>query len=235
MGLLAVSLVISHLMSMVREQADAALRREIQTVALYELGRDLTVTTGLENVAQTVIAHIGKSFSREAAIFLPIGDVLKDYATSPGLVISEDELAVANWTFKHGQVAGRGTETLPEASMRYQPLKTRRGVVGALGIQSTPFDRLLNRDQIRTLDTFANQIALAIERARLDEQARQAELLEIADKLQTALLNSISHDLRTPLASITGALSSLKEDEVILDETARRQLNRDSRRGSGTA
>ena len=224
LGMLAVSLVISHLMSMVREQAEAALRREIQTVALYELGRDLTITTGLENVAQTVIARIGKTFSRDAAIFLPIGGVLKDYATSPGLVISEDELAVANWTFKHGQVAGRGTDTLPEASMRYQPLKTRRGVVGTLGIQSTAPDQSLNRDQIRTLDTFANQIALAIERARLDEQARQAELLEITDKLQTALLNSISHDLRTPLASITGALSSLMDDEVTLDDTSRRSL-----------
>jgi two-component system sensor histidine kinase KdpD len=223
-GMLAVGLVISHLMSMVREQAVAALRREMQTVALYELGRDLTITTGLENVAQTVIARIDKTFNRDAAIFLPIGGILKDYATSPGLVISEDEFAVANWTFKHGQVAGQGTDTLPEASMRYQPLKTMRGAVGTLGIQSTAHDGTLNRDQIRTLDSFANQIALAIERARLDEQARQAELLEITDKLQNALLNSISHDLRTPLASITGALSSLNDEEVTLDETARRSL-----------
>jgi two-component system, OmpR family, sensor histidine kinase KdpD len=223
-GLLSVSLVISTLMATVREQANAAQRREIQTVALYELGRDLTITTGLENVAQTVISRIGSTFDRAAAIFLPIGGVLKDYATSPELVISEDELAVASWAFKQGQVAGRGTSTLPEASMRYQPLKTQRGVVGVLGVQSTPPNQALNRDQSRTLDAFANQIAVAIERARLDEQARQAELLEITDKLQSALLNSISHDLRTPLASITGALSSLLEDEVTLNEAARRSL-----------
>jgi len=224
LGLLSVSLVISQLTSMVREQAEAARYSEIQTVALYELGRDLTVTTGLENVAQTVITSIEKTFNRNAAIFLPIGGTLKDYAVSPGLIISEDELAVASWAFKQGQVAGRGTDTLPEASMRYRPLITRRGVVGVLGTQSTIPGQSLNRDQIRTLDTFANQIALAIERARLDEQARQAELLEITDKLQNALLNSISHDLRTPLASITGALSSLMEDQMALDENARRSL-----------
>jgi two-component system sensor histidine kinase KdpD len=82
----------------------------------------------------------------------------------------------------------------------------------------------LTRDQLRTLDAFVNQIALAIERARLDEQAHQAELLEITDKLQNALLNSISHDLRTPLVSITGALSSLADSQVALDENARRSL-----------
>ena len=131
---------------------------------------------------------------------------------------------MADWTFEHGQVAGRGTETLPEASMRYQPLKTTRGVVGVLGVKPLDPSRHLTREQLRTLDAFANQIGLAIERASLAEQARQAEMLEITDKLQTALLNSISHDLRTPLVSITGALSSLADDQILLDESARRSL-----------
>jgi two-component system, OmpR family, sensor histidine kinase KdpD len=113
---------------------------------------------------------------------------------------------------------------LPEASMLYQPLKTMRGVVGILGVKPIDPDRHLTRDQHRTLDAFANQIALAIERARLAEQARQTEMLEITEKLQTALLNSISHDLRTPLVSITGALSSLADDQIVLDAAARRSL-----------
>ena len=108
--------------------------------------------------------------------------------------------------------------------MRYQPLKTTRGVVGVLGVKPVDPSRHLTREQLRTLDAFANQIGLAIERASLAEQARQAELLEVTDKLQTALLNSISHDLRTPLVSITGALSSLADDQIILDESARRSL-----------
>jgi two-component system sensor histidine kinase KdpD len=224
MGLLAVGLVISQLTSLVRDQAEAAKQREVQTVALYELGRDLTETSGLEAVTQTAIAHIGQTFSREVAIFLPVADILKVYATSADLAISEDDLAVAVWTFEHGQPAGRGTDTLPEASMRYQPLKTMRGGVGVLGVKPSISNRFLTRDQIRTLDAFANQIALAIERARLAEQTRQTEMLEITDKLQNALLNSISHDLRTPLVSITGALSSLANDQVTLDKSARQSL-----------
>ncbi len=224
LGLLAVGLVVSQLTATVHEQAEAAQNRETQTVALYELGRDLTVAGDLKSVTQTVIEHISQVFGREVAVFLTEGKILKSYATSPGLTISDSDLAVANWSFIHGQAAGRGTDTLPEASMRYQPLKTTRGVIGVLGVKPASFHRLLTRDQLRTLDAFANQIALAIERTRLDEQARQAEVLEITDNLQNALLSSISHDLRTPLVSITGALSSLADDQVALDDTARRSL-----------
>jgi two-component system, OmpR family, sensor histidine kinase KdpD len=223
-GLLAVSLVISQLTAVVRGQAEAVQRRETETVELYELGRDLTVAADLEAVAQAAIAHVGQTFSREVAVFLPDGNSLKVHSTSPGLSISADDQAVATWVFEHGQVAGHGTETLPETALRYQPLKTTRGVVGVLGVKPIDPARHLTREQLRTLDAFANQIGLAVERAGLAEQARQAEMLEITDKLQTALLNSISHDLRTPLVSITGALSSLADDQIRLDESARRSL-----------
>jgi two-component system sensor histidine kinase KdpD len=223
-GLLAVSLVISYLTAQVREQAEAAQRREAQTAALYELGHDLTATVGLEAVAKTIISHISQTFSREVAIFLPEGDQLRLYTASPGLVVAENELAVATWTFEHGQLAGRGTDTLPDASMHYQPLKTTRGVIGVLGVKPASPNTYMSPDQRRTLDAFVNQVALAIEGARLAEQARQSELLEATEKLQTALLNSISHDLRTPLVSITGALSSLEEASPALDEEVRRSL-----------
>lgn len=223
LGLLAVGLVISYLTAQVREQAEAAQRREMQTAALYELGRDLTVTAGLDSAAKTVTAHISQTFSREVAIFLPDEGVLKVYATSPGLHIGENELAVATWAYEHGQLAGRGTDTLPDAPMRCLPLKTTHGAIGVLGVKPTGSNHSLTPDQRRTLDAFANQVALAIERARLVEQAQQAELLEATEKLQTALLNSISHDLRTPLVSITGALSSLEEGPI-MDEEIRRSL-----------
>jgi two-component system, OmpR family, sensor histidine kinase KdpD len=224
-GLLAVGLIISHLTSLVREQANAAQGREMQTVALYELGKDLTVTAKLTDIAKTVITQIGQTFGRDVAIFLPEEHgPLKVYAASPGLVIIDNELAVADWSFQRGQAAGRGTDTLPDASMRYQPLRTTRGVVGVLGVRPADAGHQLSHDQRRTLDTFANQVAMAIERARLAEQARQAEILEITDKLQSALLNSISHDLRTPLVSITGALSSLMDETIKLDAASRRSL-----------
>jgi two-component system, OmpR family, sensor histidine kinase KdpD len=223
-GLLAVSLVISQLTAMVRGQAEAVQRREAETVELYELGRDLTVAADLQAVAQAAISHVGQTFGREVAVFLPVGNSLKMHSASPGLSIKDNDQAVAAWAFEHGQVAGRGTETLPDASLRYQPLKTMRGVVGVLGVKPVDPGRLLTREQLRTLDAFANQIGLAVERASLAEQARQTEMLEITDKLQNALLNSISHDLRTPLVSITGALSSLADDQIQLDQAARHSL-----------
>ena len=224
-GLLLVGIVISYLTVQVREQAEAAQAREVQSTALYELGRDLTAIVGLDAIAQTVISHISQTFNREGAIFLPEKEgPLKVYASSPTLVIADNELAVADWAFERGQTAGRGTDTLPDASMRYQPLKTARGIVGVLSIKPSNSAHYLTPDQRRTLDAFANQAAIAIERARLVEQTRQTEILEITDKLQSALLNSISHDLRTPLVSITGALSSLSEDAINLNEATRRNL-----------
>ncbi|HEX9091808.1 MAG TPA: ATP-binding protein, partial [Anaerolineales bacterium] len=217
-------LVISYLTAQVREQADAAQRREAQTATLYDLGHDLTAAVGLDAVAKTIIDHIGQIYSREVAIFLPENGELKLYMASQGLAVAERELAVANWAFEHGQQAGRGTDTLPEASMHYQPLKTTRGVIGVLGIKSIESSAYLSPDQRRILDAFVNQVALAIEGARLVEQAHQTELLAATEKLQSALLNSISHDLRTPLVSITGALSSLDEASPSLDEEVKHSL-----------
>ena len=223
-GLLSVSLVISYLTAQVREQVDAAQRREAQTAALYELGRDLTAAVGLEAVAKTIIDHIGRTYSREVTIFLVIDGELKLYMASQGLSVTDNELAVASWVFEHGQQAGRGTDTLPDASMYYQTLKTTRGVIGVLGIKPLRANTYPSPDQRRILDAFSNQVALAIEGAQLVEQAHQTELLEATEKLQTALLNSISHDLRTPLVSITGALSSLEEASPALDEEVKHSL-----------
>jgi two-component system sensor histidine kinase KdpD len=106
---------------------------------------------------------------------------------------------------------------LNASDARYLPLKTSKGVVGVLGVKpKNPADQLTT-DQRRLLETFASQAALAIERARLAEQAQYAQLLQAAERLQSALLNSISHDLRTPLVSVTGALSSLAEGGPAMD------------------
>ncbi len=107
------------------------------------------------------------------AIFLPEEHgPLKVYAASPELTIADNELAVADWSFQRGQVAGRGTDTLPDASMRYQPLRTSRGVVGVLGVRPADASHHLTHDQRRTLDTFANQVAMAMERARPEPNRR---------------------------------------------------------------
>jgi two-component system sensor histidine kinase KdpD len=222
--LLVVSLVISTLTVQVREQADAAVRRESQTSSLYNLGRDLTSATDLEQVVQIIISHIGQAFGREVAIFLPENGHLRLCSSSPGYQPDDNELAVAVWAFEYDQPAGRGTDTLPAASIRCQPLKTPNGIVGVLGVHPSDAGNFLTTEQRQTLAAFTNQAALAIERAALANQAQRAELLQATEKLQTALLNSISHDLRTPLVSITGALTSLDEQSDSLTEENRRSL-----------
>ncbi len=223
-GLFVVSLVVSTLAVRVRNQAEAAIQREANTSALYLLGRELTSATDLNQVAEIIISHIGEVFGREVTIFLPRNDQLHVFASSPGYHPDANELGVAAWAFEHDQPAGLGTDTLPAASLRCQPLKTARGMIGVLGIRPREPGMLLTPEQRQTFDSFAHQAAQAVERASLAEQARQADLLQATEKLQSSLLNSISHDLRTPLVSITGALSSLREKSLTLSAKARASL-----------
>jgi two-component system sensor histidine kinase KdpD len=242
-ALLVVGLVISTLTVRAREQAQAASRRATQTAELYAFSRDLAAAIDLDAVLQAVVAHIGHSFGREAAVLLPTstGDtpsmgnspvaafqgVLRPSPSSFDL--DENQLAVAVWAFQHGQPAGHGTDTLPSADIRCLPLKTARGVVGVLAVKPVHPTSLLTPDQRELLQAFASQASLAIERVLLAEQAQRAEVLQATEKLRTTLLNMISHDLRTPLVSITGALSSLQEEDIVYDGPTRRSLLENAR------
>ena len=226
-GLLVVGLVISNLTARVREQVEVAQQRTTQTVEMYELSRDLAAIADLDQIVQTLLHHVEQTFLLASVILLPDGNRLRQHSVSPGLTLDANEHAVADWVFRRGEAAGRNTDTLPAANLRYLPLKTPRMVVGVLGIaaSATP----LTQEQRRLLEAFANQGALAIERARLAEEARQMQMLQTAEKLQRTLLDSISHDLRTPLVSITGALSSLAEADLDLDADERRALVENAR------
>lgn len=223
-GLFLVSLVVSTLTVRTQEQAEAAIQRESNTSALYALGRELTSATEQHQVAEIVIKHISQVFGRNAVIFLPENGELRMFAATAEYTPDANEMAVATWSFEHDQPAGLGTDTLPAVSLRCQPLKTARGQIGVLGIHPKEGGNFLSPDQRQTFIAFANQAALAVERSILAERARQAELLQATEKLQTALLNSISHDLRTPLVSITGALSSLREESLNINEEDRNNL-----------
>ncbi len=226
-GLLIVGLVISTLTSRVREQANTAQRREAQTSASYDFSRSLAAAIGLEAIIQAIITHVKQVFNREVVILMPKPEskVLSSYTHNPDFAFDEHEYGVASWAFQNGEPAGRGTQILPAAILRYHPLKTARGVVGILGVKPPDTSGHLTPEQHQLLEIFTNQTAVAIERIQLDKQAQQAQLLREKEKLQTALLNSISHDLRTPLASITGVLSSLcDDDEAYLDKAIQREL-----------
>jgi two-component system sensor histidine kinase KdpD len=225
-GLLAVGLAISTLTAQVREQVEAARRREAHTAALYTLSRSLAVATSVEDIVRAVVANVGEVFGREAIVLLPEEGTatLQPHAQSSGYGPDDNEMAVADWVYQHGQPAGWGTDTLPAGQGHYLPLRTARGTVGVLGVRLVGAGRQLPPEQRRLLEAFTSLAAMAIEQAGLVERARRAQLLEATEKLQTALLNSISHDLRTPLVSITGALSSLEDDVVRQDDETRRSL-----------
>ena len=225
--LFGVGLVISQLTARVRDQAEVAQRREADTATLYALSRDLSIAEGLEQVIQAISESVSQTFGREVIVFVPDqerGKGLKPYSQNPNFVLDHNEMAVAVWSYQHGESAGRGTDTLSASDARYIPLKTSQGVVGVLGVKPKDTASHLSPDQRRLLETFASQAALAIERAQLAEQAQYAHLLQATDQLQTALLNSISHDLRTPLVSVTGALSSLAEGGSAMDSEIRQSL-----------
>jgi two-component system sensor histidine kinase KdpD len=231
-SLFVVGLVISSLAARAQEQTEAARAREVQTGELYDLSRDLASAAALDAILQVLIRHVEQIFGREVVVLLPTATDskhLEPRAASANLKLDEQEQAVADWVFQHGESAGRGTNTLGAARLRYLPLKTARGVVGVLGVMRPADSEHLSPEQHRLMEAFGSQSAVAIERANLDTQARQAEILQVTEKLQSALLNSISHDLRTPLVSITGALSSLEDDRAHLDDEMRLRLVRNAR------
>jgi two-component system, OmpR family, sensor histidine kinase KdpD len=228
-GLLAVGVVISSLAGRARERTQGARQREAYTAALSALSGDLAASSGLEAVAAAVARHIATTFSREVAVLVPDGGRLRPIYQAPGFALDQNELAVATWVYEHGEVAGFGTDTLPAASARYLPLKTSQAVRGVLAVRPAMTGERLTPEQQHLALAFANQAALAIERTQLADVAKRVEVLRETERLHTALLDSVAHDLRTPLASITGALSSLVDGAAAVDDSTRRELLENAR------
>jgi two-component system sensor histidine kinase KdpD len=225
--LLAIGIVVSYLTSRVRRQSRVARQRESETATLYALSRNLAATIGLQATIRAIISSVKETFGRDVVVFLPDAqnmETLKPHAESPNLIIDKNEVAAAVWSFQHQKTVGQGTDTLPNAKARYLPLNTARGAVGVMALWVSDTTSQLTIEQTRLLEAFADLAAVAIERTHLAEEARNAQILAATEKLQTALLNSISHDLRTPLVSIIGVLSSLREEGMGLDDAARTNL-----------
>jgi two-component system, OmpR family, sensor histidine kinase KdpD len=224
--MLVTALIISTLADRIRRLALAARNRERRTAALLSLSRDLAATRETRDIVQTVVRHVAGVFDSTAAVFLPnTKGELALAATSRDIQpLADKELGVVQWVFDHHQPAGRDTSTLPAAAGIFLPMSATRGTIGVLGLldpqQSQP------PESLHLLEAFANQSALALERAILAEESQQAWERVEAEFLRNTLLSGVSHDLRTPLAAITGAASSLAEPEG-LAESARRELARD--------
>jgi two-component system, OmpR family, sensor histidine kinase KdpD len=223
-ALFTVGVVISTLVSQASERAEAIRVREVQTASLYYLSRDLAAAAGIQAILAAIVKNIGESLEARVAILLAEGERLAVQAASEHLKLDMKELAVADWAFRNHQPAGHGTETLGSAALLYLPLQTTAGVLGVLGVKLPDDAGYGFPEQRRLLQAFAAQATLAIERVQLAKQAEHAQILQAREGLERALLNSISHDLRTPLVTITGVLDSLRENVNTLANEARKEL-----------
>jgi two-component system sensor histidine kinase KdpD len=224
LALFTVGLVISTLGARSRERAEALRRRELQTNSLYYLSRDLAVAADTYAIFQAVQRNLGESLEATPLFFQPIDEQLEFVDSGEGPQPDSKEKAVAGWAFRNHQIAGRGTTTLGSAKYLYLPLKTANDIVGVLGIGLIREGDYTSRPQRLLLEAFASQTAMALERVQLAQQAEQAKILATRENLERALLNSISHDLRSPLATITGILTSLKEGAGSLDDQTYSEL-----------
>jgi len=204
------ALTTGHLLARLRGQEQAVLHREERTTALYLLTREVANAVTMDDVLHTAVDQIGQVFDAQVAIVLanPNGHLAAEPHPISTLKLDEKERSVAMWSFTNRKPAGRFTDTLAMAAAFYLPLLTPGGAVGVMGVR-TRLAILLSGDQVELLETFASQVALAIEREMLDEAASRSMMLIESERLYKTLLNSISHELRTPIATITGAASSL--------------------------
>jgi two-component system sensor histidine kinase KdpD len=226
--MLTVALVIATLMASVRQQTRVAGARERRTALLYAMSRELARTRGTASMARVVIKHVAEVFQCQAVVLFAGADGKVGYPKERAIegAFRGADLAVAQWVADHGRRAGLGSDTLPAAPALYLPLTTGKETLGVLAVLPDNPRRVLLPEQRHLLETFAGQIALALERARLAEVAEAARVAVESESLRNTLLASISHDLRTPLAVIAGAGSALAERGATLDEATRTSLAR---------
>lgn len=221
--MLSIALLISVLTLRVRAQAEMARERERGTAALYGMTRELAATRGLTDLMGVATRHVQDTFGAAAVVLLPRpgGGGVLEVPEVPSFAIDDKERSVAQWVLERGggRLAGAGSDTLPGARGLYVPLVTTTGTIGVLGVAPADPKRFRDPTALLLLETFARQIALALEREVLAGKTQREQLEIEAERLRTSLLSSVSHDLRTPLATINGAASSLLEPSELPDAT----------------
>jgi two-component system sensor histidine kinase KdpD len=227
--MLGVGVVVGTLAARAREQRLRAWSRERATAAQHALSRELAAARDARGVAAIVARHAHDLLRADVVVCVASTAPRSGNAAAVGSLVvlgsagqggpdwfagqSEEgsrERGVAQWAFDHGSAAGRGTSTLPSARGRYVPLVGSKGKVGVLGVRVGEAGSL-DAAQLATLDALASQAASALERVTLSESEQSARINAERERLRSALLSSVSHDLRTPLASITGAASTLEQ------------------------
>ena len=221
------AVIASNLTARVRAQAITARQRARTTEELYGFSRKLAATADLDDLLWAAVHQIALMLKVHVVILLPRDGVLDVRAGFPPEDrLDEGDLGAARWTWERNRPAGRGADTLPGAKRLFLPMQTGRGAVGVIGIDRDQPGPMLSPDQQRLLTALADQTALAVERINLVEDIERARLAAETDRLRAALLTSISHDLRTPLASILGSVTSLVSSGDSLDRETAQELLR---------
>ncbi len=227
--MLVVGVVIAGLTQRVKDQALVARTSERRTALLFAMSRDLAHAPTQIDMIRAASRHLEDVFDARVTVFVRAGDddPRCSYAT-PGFEPPVDkELGVVRWTWSNRREAGAGTDTVPGATGLYLPLATsapERRVLGVLGLFPSDAMRLADPEQRRLADALAGQLASAMERVELAEEGQRARLKMEAEQLRSTLLSSVSHDLRTPLAVMKGAASTLSVDHAALAPDAHREL-----------
>jgi two-component system, OmpR family, sensor histidine kinase KdpD len=223
--LLAVAIIASQLATQSRAQAQAARRQAASTAALYGFSRKIAGIGNMDDLLWAVAHQIALMLKTHVVLLLPEGnDPQVRVGYPPEDELDEADLAAAKWSWSHGQPAGRSSDTLPGAKRLFLPLRTERGLVGVMGLDRPNESTLLSPDDRRLLDALADQAAVAIERITLAAGIDEARVTGETERMRSALLTSISHDLKTPLASIIGSITSLRKFWPTFDEPTRDEL-----------
>ncbi|MBY5359563.1 sensor histidine kinase KdpD [Rhizobium leguminosarum] len=223
---LGVAIIASNLTATVQRQAAAARQRARTTEDLYLFSKKLAGTGTLDDVLWATAFQLASMLKVRVVLLLPEdGSIAVKAGYPPDDTLDDADIAAARWAWEHNHAAGRGADTLPGAKRLYVPLRTGRTAVGVIGLDSDRRDGpLLTPEQQRLLDALADQAALAIERVQLVADVDRARLAAEADRLRSALLTSISHDLKTPLAAILGAAGTLRDYFASMPEEDRSDL-----------
>ncbi|BFT69469.1 ATP-binding protein [Paenibacillus sp. P36] len=223
---LAVAALTATLASRLRNQLNFMKQREATTASLYALSRQMTAFTDLDALLGNILRQVSDTIGTQVAIYLPDNnDDLKAKTHSSSHSRwgkGESEMVIARWVYEHGEMAGRGSNTLRESTGLYVPLRTEERIYGVLAVNVD--NQIGSPENLRLLEAYGGLAASAIARVKLSEEAKIAHLTAESERIRTALLDSVSHELRTPLATVIGSATGLIQNDAIFSSKDRLDL-----------